>query len=124
MLNIAGAPKRGMIYATYIDQMVFKVYNNLEELEKYLEDTNLLELHLFDGECELRFVKLRGGEIKVYQITDSGEYDDVYEESIYVLGKDIDKQENLSRKVGVVNYIRYDENDLLHIVNYRLKEIG
>jgi len=43
-------------------------------------------------------------------------------ESVYVLGSEIDKVENLKQKVDVVNYISYDENDMLQIVNYRLKE--
>ena len=57
------------------------------------------------------------------KISDDACYDDTYEEMLYVSGKNIDKQDDLSEKVVVVNYIKYDENDMLRIVNYRLKEV-
>ena len=58
-----------------------------------------------------------------YEVFDDGSYDDVYCESLYVSGRNIDKQDNLSEKIVVVNYIKYDENDMCKIVNYRLKEV-
>lgn len=114
-----------MIYATYVDrEIVFQNYDSFEELKDYLDEKNLLELHLFDQEREMRFLKRRGGKLSCYLIPNGVEYDDCYLESIFCLGENIDQMEKLSQKVEVVNYIRYDENDLLHIVNYRLKEIG
>lgn len=123
MLDIEYAPEQGMIYATYIDRLVLQPYQNKGELAPYLKEENLLELHLFDKEKELRFLKTRNGGIKRYEIPGNETYDDTYVESSYLLGKNIDRQENLTQKIEVVNYIRYDENDLLHIVNYRLKEV-
>lgn len=122
MLNIEYAPERGMIYALYVDKMIYESYENKQQLTEYLAEEKLLEMHLFDREKELRFLKTGSGEIKSYEIKDSEEYDDVYVESIYLLGADIDQTKDLKQKVEVVNYIRYDENDLLNIVNYRLKE--
>lgn len=122
MLNIDKAPKQGTIYAAYIDKMVYKSYKRLEELAEYLSEEKLLEMHLFDQEKELRFWKTRSGEVRCSEIRDEDCYDDSYVESSYILGKDIDQIQNLKQKIEVVNYIRYDENDLLHIVNYRLKE--
>lgn len=122
MLNIDKAPKQGTIYAAYIDKMVYKSYKRLEELAEYLLEEKLLEMHLFDQEKELRFWKTRSGEVRCCEIRDEDCYDDSYVESSYILGKDIDQIKNLKQKIEVVNYIRYDENDLLHIVNYRLKE--
>lgn len=122
MLNLENAPKRGTIYATFVDKMIYTSYSSLEEVESYAKEENLLELHLFDKEVELRFIKTGNGDIKRFEIRDSEIYEDSYVESIYVLGADIDKTDNLKNKVDVVNYITYDENDLLHIVNYRLKE--
>lgn len=122
MLNIEYAPERGMIYALYVDKMIYESYENKQQLTEYLAEEKLLEMHLFDREKELRLLKTGSGEIKSYEIKDDKEYDDVYVESIYLLGADIDQTKDLKQKVEVVNYIRYDENDLLNIVNYRLKE--
>lgn len=122
MLNIEYAPERGMIYALYVDKMIYESYENKQQLTEYLAEEKLLEMHLFDREKELRFLKTGSDEIKSYEIKDSEEYDDVYVESSYLLGADIDQTKDLKQKVEVVNYIRYDENDLLNIVNYRLKE--
>ena len=55
MLLMENAPQRGTIYATFIDRMVYEKYESLEELEQYLIEDGLLELHLFDREKELRF---------------------------------------------------------------------
>lgn len=122
MLNIEHAPERGTIYALYVDKMIYESYENKQQLTEYLSEEKLLEMHLFDRKKELRFLKTGNGEIKSYEIKDEKDYDDVYVESIYLLGVDIDQTKDLKQKVEVVNYIRYDENDLLNIVNYRLKE--
>lgn len=122
-MNLQNAPEKGTLYATFIQEMVYKKYESLEEVKPYLEKEGLLELHLFDKEKELRFVKSRGKGLNRYEIIDSNEYDDVYEEVLYVASENVDKQEHLSEKIGVVNYIKYDENDMLRIKNYRLKEV-
>lgn len=125
MLLLENAPQKGTMYATFINQMKYIKYESLAEIEQYLTEEGLLELHLFDSEKELRFVKTRGKGIQRFEISDTAEYDDKYEECLYVLREhdDADKQENLKGKIIVVNYIKYDENDMLHIVNYRLKEV-
>lgn len=114
MLQIENAPEKGTIYATFITEMVYKKYEKLSDIEEYLKKDGLLELHLFDKEKELRFIKTRGKGLSRYEISDSKEsYDDTYCESLYA--KD--------EKIEVVNYIQYDENDMIKIVNYRLKEV-
>lgn len=122
MLNLNDAPKRGTIYATFIDKMVYKKYESIDEIEELVTKDNLLEIHLFDKEKELRFLKTRDEGIVQYLISDNMEYD-IYEEELYVSGENIDKQDNLSKKIKVVNYIKYDENDMIHIINYRLAEV-
>lgn len=123
MLNLNDAPPRGTIYATFIDQMVYKKYKSIDEIEKLVTKDNLLEIHLFDKEIELRFLKTRDNGIVQYLISDDMKHDDVYEEKLYVSGENIDKQDKLSEKIKVVNYIKYDENDMIHIINYRLAEV-
>jgi len=118
MLLMDNAPQTGILYATFIDKMVCKKYTSLSEIEEYLTEEGLLELHLFDSEKELRFLKTRNKGLQRFEITEATEYDDKYEEIMYVA--EADKR---PEKIAVVNYIRYDENDMLRIVNYRLKEV-
>ena len=127
MIDKKNAPHKGTIYATFVDKMVYERYENISDIEQYLVEDNLLELHLFNSEKEIRYIKTRGKGLLYCEISSENEgekeYDDIYEETLYVSGNNIDKQENLNEKVIVVNYIKFDENDMLHIVNYRLKEV-
>ena len=61
-----------------------------------------------------------GGEIERVISDQTVSYEDIYEEKIYVEDTYAQKA---GKKVGVVNYIQYDENDLLLINDYRLKEV-
>lgn len=125
MLDITKAPDKGTIYAVSRKSILCKSYRK-ETLDKsILEDPGLLELHLFDKDTEYRCVKTRmhGYMQKVLRKNEmEKEYDDLYEESVFVLGTDPDKQEGLRKKVKVVNYIKYNEDDILTICNYRLEE--
>ena len=87
MLSIENAPQKGTIYATFIDKMIYQKYEMLSEIENYLVEDGLLELHLFDKEKELRFIKTRGKGLLRYEISDNKAYDDMYCEELYVLGK-------------------------------------
>ena len=51
-------------------------------------------------------------------------YDDIYCEKIYTLKESEDQSKEQDHCVEVVNYLTYDENDLLLIRNYRLKEVN
>ena len=50
-------------------------------------------------------------------------HDDIYCEKIYTLKENDEQSEEQDSCVEVVNYLTYDENDLLLIRNYRLKEV-
>lgn len=123
MLSLEQAPQKGTIYATFIDKVVYQKYESLDEISSYLMETGLLELHLFDAQKELRFLKTAWKGIRSVVISDACEHDDTYEETLYVAADNVDRQDNLREKVTVVNYIQYDENDMIHIINYRLKEV-
>ncbi len=116
-MKLEQAPEQGIMYALYKDRMIFEPYKK-EELPKEDElKKNLLELHLFDGEKEYRFIKTRKGEIEKETICDSQvPHDDRYIEKIFV-----SKERN--ECIEVVNYITYDEDDLMAIRNYRLREV-
>ena len=76
-MNINLAPEKGIMYALYIDRMVFQEYTKDQLLkDAYLED-KLLEIHLFDENKEYRYIKSRLKEIECV-IDDSIEHEDVY----------------------------------------------
>lgn len=121
-MELLKAPERGMLYALYTDRMEYRPYEREDLLlkEKDLQK-NLLELHLFDEKKEYRFIKKRKGELEVVVGDEGKNYDDLYIEKIFTQ-KD-EKEKNHASCIEVVNYLVYDENDLLKIKNYRLKEV-
>ena len=127
-MNLLNAPEQGMMYALYIDRVVYRPYKReqLESKEQLMKD--LLELHLFDSKKEYRYIKKQKCEIETYIDDTTVTYDDSYTERIYTLKEGTEILEDSSRQgdrtcIEVVNYISYDENDLMNITNYRLKEV-
>lgn len=125
-MNLLKAPKQGTMYAIYISKVVYEPYTREQLLEKENLEVNLLELHLFDKEKEYRYIKKRKGYIET-EISDEtvelDDKDDKYEETIFTLKKNQEKPDENHGKVMVINYIKYDENDLLTIQDYRLAEV-
>ena len=121
-MNINLAPEKGIMYALYIDRMVFQEYTK-DQLTKdaYLED-KLLEMHLFDENKEHRYIKSRLNEIECV-IDDSIEHEDKYVETTYIQSNLDEEVTSSSNRVNVVNYIQYNDEDLLTITNYRLQEV-
>lgn len=114
------APESGMMYAIYQSRVEYKAYRSLTEVlarEKLTE--GLLELHLFDEHKEYRYIKKRKGFIsELICDDDCDNEEDVYEEQIYT-----EDNEGKEGQVCVVNYMTFDEDDLLRIEKYRLKEV-
>lgn len=135
MIEKEKAPVSGMMYALYKNKMVYCPYCMSREdsdgnekriilMEQPDLAENLLELHLFDADREYRMVLRRGlntvSEIiddRCIQIEDG---DFKYEEQIQTLDMDQTGNHGL---VTIVNYVTYDEDDLLYIENYRLMEV-
>lgn len=112
-MNLLDAPEQGTMYALYTDRVVYQKYDRGDLPEEEILKEKLLELHLFDEEVEYRYIKTRKGEIEA-RISDEVSHGDQYTEQIFTLD---------GEKVDVINYITYDENDLMRIDNYRLKEV-
>ncbi len=131
-------PDQGTAFAVYRDRIVYGKYQKSDADSFVLSDgtlvslvmigqnTDLLELHLFDRNREYRCVRTRQRGMLESLIDDkriSAEYEDSYMEEIYVLEKGADQKEQFIQKVGVVNYIHYNADDLAVIDQYRLKEV-
>lgn len=131
-------PDEGTGFAVYRDRVIYGKYQKSGTDTVVLADgtlvslsavscyPDLLELHLFDRNREYRCVRTRQRGVLESLIDDErafAEYEDSYIEEIYILEKDADQKEELRQKVGVVNYIRYNADDLAVIDQYRLKEV-
>lgn len=125
-------PEKGTEYALYKDKVVYKEYN--EKPDKSEFGDNLLELHMFDKDKEYRYVKLSGNKVIEKVISDESEFgsekellDGQTKEQIQKKREELKYTEKIyvleDKKVEVVNYISYDENDIMFINNYRLKEV-
>lgn len=132
-MNLAKAPEHGIMYALYTGRVVYEPYDrdrlpSAEEMQK-----GLLELHLFDEYKEYRFIRSARGDIelcvddKIISYCDWDEknvHSDTYTEGkIITLTKGQESPDESKDYVEIVNYISYDENDLMTINNYRLKEV-
>lgn len=80
---------------------------------------------MFDDTKEYRFIRKRKGDVEVCIEDSTVSHDDYYTEQIYTLAGNAETLDETSKRnlVEVVNYIIYDENDLMTIPNYRLKEV-
>ena len=123
MIDLTKAPEKGVIYALYIDKVLFRGYEDLREVSSYIQIDHLLELHLFDENKELRYIKTRRGDFICHEIKDDGDYDDLYIDTVYVDSENSYKGDRQC-KIKVINYLKYDENDMMHVVNYRLGEVN
>ena len=132
-MNLAKAPEHGIMYALYTGRVVYEPYDrdrlpSAEEMQK-----GLLELHLFDEYKEYRFIRSARGDIElcvddnIISYCDRDEknvHSDTYTEGkIITLTKGQESPDESKDYVEIVNYISYDENDLMTINNYRLKEV-
>ena len=122
-MNLSNIPEQGTLYALYTDKVKYEKYKKEELLEDPHLAEKLLELHLFDDTREYRYIKTRRGEMETLISDETVEHQDIYTEKILTLGNKKEKPDKDSGFVEVVNYITYDEDDLMRIGNYRLKEV-
>ena len=122
-MNLSNIPEQGTLYALCTDKVKYEKYRKEELLEDPHLAEKLLELHLFDDTREYRYIKTRRGEMETLISDGTVEHQDIYTEKILTLGNKKEKPDKDSGFVEVVNYITYDENDLMRIGNYRLKEV-
>jgi hypothetical protein len=138
MINYVEIPDQGTVFVAFRDRIVYGKYQKMDSNSFVLEDgtvlnynvigqnTDLLELHLFDRNKEYRCVRTRHKGILDSLIDDktaSLDHEDSYTEEIYILEEDADQQEQFRQKVVAVNYIHYSADDLIVIDQYRLKEV-
>lgn len=117
--KLEGAPAQGQMLAYTRQKVIFKKYEEREELFETLAGKELLELHLFDEQKEYRSVasksrRFPSGVIEV--ITDFPEEDEwtVFKERVFL--------EDSQEEITVLNHIAYnEENGMAYVDDYRLK---
>lgn len=122
-MNLLNIPEQGIMYALYVDRVVYQKYSRDKLLQNKNLQNKLLELHLFDETKEYRYIKARNGEIETVISDDTVEHQDQYTERIFALADKKENPDENSGRIEVINYITYDEDDLMRIQNYRLKEV-
>ncbi len=120
LTRVAEAPECGHMLAYTRKKVIFQPYGNLEEVREVLANTELLELHLFDGQKEYRSIASRslrfeGGRIEAVAQFPADRESDVYKETVML-------EKEFGAKITVLNHIHYDEsNGMADIDNYRLR---
>ena len=122
-MNLLNIPEQGIMYALYVDRVVYQKYSRDKLLQNKNLQNKLLELHLFDETKEYRYIKARNGEIETVISDDTVEHQDQYTERIFTLADKKENPDENSGRIEVINYITYDEDDLMIIKNYTLKEV-
>lgn len=127
------APKQGILYLSTRKKIIIKRYTDLESTKEEIKKEpleDILEIHLFDQESEYRLIRSLkapdGIESRVSDniVSSSNEDSFVWEEEIFTdLPQNRAVPEDDIPKVAIVNYLKYDDNDLLEVINYRLKEV-
>lgn len=119
--RIEEAPEKGYVLAYTRKKIIFEEYLDKKSVETNLSNIELLEIHLFDNDKEYRAIvsespRFNDGVIEtaVPGQDDSWEDEDIFkEETVVDFG---DSKQSLT----VINHIRYDENGMVNIDNYRL----
>lgn len=114
------APKTGMIYALLKGEFIFEEYSK-EVVDRICSmEKDLLELHIFDTAKEYRVIRASRGDIEVI-VDDSYPCDDKYVEKTYVSKNGPDQSDDFhdDDRISVINYLKYDDNGMVKIVNYR-----
>lgn len=126
--QICKAPEVGRAMIYFQTSLYYGAYKRIGE-EILLDDNRLLpldflELHLFDSKTEYRAVLSKAHNltgisdyIEVVISDEMQDYDEKIKEECFL------ESEYIDEKIGVMNYMKFDENDLLHLVNYRLYQV-
>lgn len=117
------APLSGFVLAYMRKEVIFRGYDRIEELaDLMLENEELLELHLFNEEKELRFVSSNSRRYKEKYIEHLSNFaidEDTYCERV-MLEKSPDNRKFL-KYITIANHIGYDEESgMAYIDDYRL----
>ena len=115
------APGQGWVLAYLRKEVLFERYDSLEEVREHLEQEELLELHLFDQEKEYRAIVSQSRRYPAGVVETIADFkldeETAYKEEVYLETK---YQKLGEKKIQIWNHLKYDENGMLEVDNYRL----
>lgn len=114
------APVQGWVLAYLRKEVLFKQYYSLEEIREYIQQGEILELHLFDQEKEYRAIVSQSRRYPSGIVETIADFrldtETTYNESIYLEAK----YQKLGKKIQMCNHLNYDESGMMEVDNYRL----
>lgn len=124
--NLEKVPNQGYILAYFRECVVFEKYEIKngqinEDIFSSVDMNNLLECHFFNETIEYRLIMSRKRQVieSVIRKEDEKESEMFKEEQVLL--------ENSFNQFGkilkIVNYLKFDENDMIQVINYRLAGI-
>jgi hypothetical protein len=113
------APKFGYLLVYTRQKILLKEYKNQEDLKKYLDDIELLEVHLFDQNKEYRAITSESKRFHDKFVEHIAEFKDTNSAEIF-REKVILESEWKDKELTVLNHVVYDENGMAAIDDYRL----
>lgn len=120
LTRIGEAPKQGYMLAYLRKKILFERYSELKEVRRLLEPEELLELHLFNQDREYRCITSQSKRYPsgIVETIADFEKDEktTYGETIYLE----QKYQTLGNTIQLLNHLRYDENGMLEVDDYRL----
>lgn len=126
--KIGQAPEKGTLYALTKTGVILEQYGDrntaAEILKRMSENTEILELHLFDCEKEYRAVSTDGKRVFegshegiIEHIADWNAEEDIFQEKHILLEKEFS---GVAKRIRILNHISYNENGMAVIDDYRL----
>lgn len=121
--HILDAPEQGMALIYFQTSLYCGKYKREAEsidLGKENVEERILEIHLFDESTEYRAVYSQEKEEYIEAVIrdDNQICDEIIKEESYLL--DEYRKDFGNEKMGTANYMTYDEDDMLKLINYRL----
>ena len=114
------APAQGWVLAYLRTEVLFKQYHSMEEIREYIQQGEILELHLFDQEKEYRAIVSQSKRYPSGIVETIADFrldaETTYNETIYLEAT----YQKLGKEIQMCNHLKYDTNGMLEVDNYRL----
>lgn len=113
------APESGYILAYTRQKVIFEPYKNELDLEKYLGEPELLEVHLFDKDKEYRAISSESKRFNKHFVEHVAKFDCTDSSKIFCEKVFLEDQWK-NKELIVFNHVAYDDNGMAAIDDYRL----
>lgn len=127
LTKIKSAPAAGQLLAYTRKQVICRPYSSIEEVKNDLEGEELLELHMFDDNCEYRAIMTESSRYPegiIEHVADFAYTGSCAPDSSNKIYGDVYREDcQLEQGQGiltVLSHLHYDENGMILVDDYRL----